>query len=307
MHKLVTTPDEIVRWMGIRFRVPKDWQIVRHSKSLEKGTLVLVDRRRERLEVHWLDCRNEPDLERMIDNQKSLAKKQDPEAKAELLSGLNAWRGLRTTSGASVVSRALRFDTKTQRLLELIVSSSVDEDVAEFFVWFCRHFEVESKSQAAARWAAFDIDVSVPAGYRLRDADVKPCDALLEFEETDVDGEPVARQRIGVRRLGLADVWYTGDPKALIRAHARKLRFADFSPVFYEGHPATDGVAIEPTPLVARLRGRQVHARVRLWRCAAENALYEVTCSGYRSPPIWPPDLKVHCRPYDHDPGPGEA
>lgn len=307
MPSLKTTPDEIVRWLGLRFRVPCDWQMVRHSKNPEKGSVVFVDRRRERLEVHWQDCSNEPDLERMVDNQRSLAKKQDPEAHTEFLRGLGNWRGLRTQSKGAVLSRAVRFDPKTQRLVDLVVSSSEDEDVSDFFPWFCRHVEVEAKGPDALRWACFDIDLTMPEGYRLRDADIKPCDASLEFEEVEAEGEARVRRRIRVRRLGLVDSWYTGDPAGLLRAQSPKLRFNEFTQLTEGTHPATEGRAVEPTTLIPRLAGRQVHARVRLWHCEPENALYEVTCSGYRSAPNWPTDLKVHCRPHDHDPGSREA
>lgn len=307
MPPLKTTPDEIVRWMGLRFRVPCDWQMVRHSKNAARGNLVFVDRRRERLEVHWLDCRQEPDVERMLDNQRSLALSQDAQAKTEPLNGLGAWRALRTLTRGAVISRAVRFDPKTQRLVELVLSSSEDEDVGEVFPWFCRHFELEARAQEALRWAAFDIHVRVPAGYRLAEVDAKPCDALLEFEREDVEGEAKAARKIRVRRMGLVDSWYTGDAPALIRSHAKKLKFAEFSPTVEANHPATMGLGIEAAPLVARLRGRQVHAMVRLWHCAVENALYEVTSSGYPRAPIWPPDLQVHCRPHNHDSGPGEA
>lgn len=307
MSSFTTIPDEIVRWMGLRFRVPLDWEMVRHSKNSEKGSLVFVDRRRERLEVHWLDCQNEPDLERMVDNQRSLAQKEDPEARAEPLRGLGAWRALRITSRGSVVSRAVRYDAKTKRLVEVVVSSSEAEEVGEFFQWYCRHFEVEAKGSQALRWAAFDIDVSIPSGYRLCVAEIKPCDAVLEFEEVDAEGEPVLAQRVRVRRLGLVDSWFTGDSKGLIRTHAPKLKFSAFSELMYGAHPATEASGVYPAPVFTRLRGRQVRTLIRLWACAAENALYEVSSSGYRRPPIWPTDLKVHCRPYDHDPGPGEA
>ena len=86
---MLLQPTQTYRWLGLSFEVPKEWEIVRHSTSTERGRLVLVDRRRQRLEVCWSECKKEPDLERLVEEFRG-----ESALPGEVFTRSGSWRGL---------------------------------------------------------------------------------------------------------------------------------------------------------------------------------------------------------------------
>src|SRR5450432_3448034 len=58
--------SQAISWLSLGFRVPAEWDIVRHGILFERGSLVFVDRLRQRLSVSWTECQRPPDLERLV-------------------------------------------------------------------------------------------------------------------------------------------------------------------------------------------------------------------------------------------------
>src|SRR5690242_13516978 len=125
-HGGLSPLSQQIEWMGVAFRVPEDWQIVRHSLTLDRGGLTLVDRRGQRLQLRWNTVKQEPGVERMIDHEREEQQKAGT-SEVRALRGFGGWRVLRSTEGDKVTTRALRFDPKTSRLLEVVVSTTEKE------------------------------------------------------------------------------------------------------------------------------------------------------------------------------------
>ena len=69
----MTAKIQTIEWLGMRFRVPDEWEIVRHSSKRRTGTLMFVDRRRQRMQLSWTECRGEPDKVQLFNDLRARA------------------------------------------------------------------------------------------------------------------------------------------------------------------------------------------------------------------------------------------
>jgi hypothetical protein len=288
-----------IEWLGIALRVPEDWQIIRHGLSPKKGRLSFVDRRRQRMELVWTRCDREPDLERMIDNQKSRELELDRQTEFQLRRGPKDWIALSCRgAGPTVVTRAVRFHRPSLRLIEANVLTQKDEPNAQELVWgLLGGIEVAGRAEQARHWSAFDINVTVPPGYRLIKTRVLPLDVTLRFGSGDAPAGSARGPEVSVRRMGMAGAWYSGDPESLIRRDLDKVRFAGFQAAQLRGHPVTRAEGEERVAPFFRLLGRRRKVRILLWECEPENALYQVTALAPLKNPVSPDDFQVDCGP----------
>jgi hypothetical protein len=288
--------SQAIEWMGIAFNVPEDWQIVRHGLSLDRGSLTLVDRRVQRLQLMWTNVKQEPDVERMIEHARKEAEKSESAPDVRAFRGFGSWRVLRTALPSGLVTtRAARFDAKTSRLLEAIVSTTVDEPRGDELVGrLLEAMRVVCRAEAAQRWCAFDVSVALPPDFRLSSTTVNPADVTLHFEAVDPEDGHELGAGVTIRRMGMVADWYAGNAEALIRRDARKVEFESFAAFELHGHPATEAVGREPAPPLRRVLGRERECRVLLWHCEPENALYRVTTS-------CPPTRRIRARDFDVD------
>ena len=85
-----------IAWLGLTLKVPEDWEIVRHSVAVERGSLIFVDRRRQRLELGWLSVKSEPDLEHWARDLEQEERRTNAEASLRRLDFKGGWRALET-------------------------------------------------------------------------------------------------------------------------------------------------------------------------------------------------------------------
>lgn len=301
----VSALPQSIEWMGIRLRVPDDWQVVRHGLAPEAGTLTLVDRRRQRLELTWLTCKNRPDLGRLIRDYQEQARVESGTEGAsaestELRSFGRGWRGffqpLSTSGeqGARTLCRAVRFDERTSRLIEL--SISIDRSTAHDGHLLAQLFQsvhVLAAGGDCRRWQAFDLDVTTPPRCRLVKTRVNPADVQLSFCTTDsAPGKPTAREAC-LRRLGMARAWYSGNLRALVERHADGAVFTQWREQSHQGCPALLAEGTEAGPRYRRLFGKLRQRRVLVWHCPAENAIYQLTTTSPPGAPLLPQDFEV--------------
>lgn len=298
-----------IEWMGVALSVPEDWQIVRHGMSLERGSLTLVDRRVQRLQLSWTSVPEEPDVERMIDHERGELEKTESGAEIRALRGFGKWRVLETAApSGAVTTRALRFDVKTSRLLEAVVSTRRDEPGrAELVRRLLDTLRVVCKAEAARHWCAFDIDLHAPPDFRLTETTVNPSDVTLRFEAVDPEDGRELGASVSVRRRGMVADWYTGNAEGLIRRDLPKTDFESFETGeragrcaaggdrAVTGQPATRAAGLEHAPPLRRLLGKRRRVQVLSWTCEPENALYVVTTHSPPARPVSPVDFDVHC------------
>jgi hypothetical protein len=288
-----------VEWMGLRLKVPDDWQVVRHGLSPELGSLVLVDRRRQRLTVSWTQCQSRPDLEQLLRDYRERVLADAQSAELGVLRLAQHWRILKQTQpgAAQMITRGVCFDSKTSRLVEALIVTYADEpDEQGLVARLLAEIAIVARGDENTRWRIFDIDIDTPPDFRLTKTNVKPADVTLTFRRVDADGSKPTRQEASVRRLGMARAWHTGSLEQLILRHAPKARFSSFERVEQRGHQALLAAGTEPGPRLKRalslLRGQQVLA----WHCRPENAIYELGTLSPQGRPLSPADFTVRCR-----------
>ena len=285
------TGSQHIEWLGIHFAVPGDWQIIRHALQPKAGRLVVVDRRRERCSLIWTDCPERPDLDRLVDDARARASGERA-AHCEHFGGEHGWRGFVETSASSreVRTNVVRWDSVGKRLIELVATSLVDdarEDVqTEDLIGSVRFVAPPGRVR---RWRAFDVDVTVPAGFRLVRLEARPADATFTFRESG-DGKRFGSQEVVVRRMGMAEAWHDGDLERLARLLEPEARIASVEEL-EAGRLLATGV--EAGRRYRQLVGLLRTQRTLLWRSSDEDAIYAVTTRGKRSDPLRPADVHL--------------
>jgi hypothetical protein len=288
-----------IEWMGLRLKVPDDWQVVRHGLSPQMGSLVVVDRRRQRLILSWTQCRSRPDLEQLLRDYRERVVADAQNAELGALSLARRWRTLKQTQpdAAQIISRGVCFDSRTSRLVEALIVTHADEpDDLGLVARLLGEIAIVARGDESTRWRIFDIDVDTPPHFRLTKTNVKPADVTLTFRRIDADGGKPTGQEASVRRLGMASAWHTGNLEQLIVRHAPKARFWRFEQLKQRGHQALLAAGIEPGPRLKRALRLLREQQVLAWRCRPENAIYELGTLSPQGQPLCPTDFRVRCR-----------
>jgi hypothetical protein len=318
---VTATCTQTVAWLGLRLGVPGDWQVVRHGLSPSRGSLTLIDRYRQRMELGWRQCNNEPDLDHMIGDDRARQLQQHPDAHIEDLEPVADWRGttrLFDDSGHAV-TRAVRFDAATSRLLEaVIVTAEGPEDLA-LVPELLEGVEVEAPATRATHWRAFDVEVRTPGpSWRLVSTQVKPADVTLRYavyvpaEEAPRKRPPVQRSVAGalllppapserstgeeatIRRMGMASTWWDGNGASFLRRHGGGVPLA-IRETPHDGRFITVADAVEPGPRLKRMLGRLRRRQQAVWHCKACNAVYHVDVLSWASDPVGFDALVTRC------------
>jgi len=273
-----------IAWLGMRLAVPTDWEIVRHAVRPEKGRLVLVDRRRQRLQLSWVRTPTAPDLEQAMADYRSRDVEENPDRTFSPLASVGRWRGFRRHEEQAVLTRAGQFDPRLRRWMEVVVEwpDGLEAILEEKVL---RGSGAAEPDEHSAEWRAFGLDVRTPPTWVLQEATVKPADVRLAFRD--------GRRDATVRRLGAPDAWYDGDLEeflhkqvvgAKVRASARE----------HNGHAACLG---ESRLARSRLGEWLGMGRPRLdlvWLCPAAHAVFQVTTRA-RGPAVPPEQFVVRC------------
>lgn len=283
-----------VRWLGLSFSVPKDWEIVRHSASCEQGSLVFVDRRTQRLTLSWTRCQNEPDLERVLGDYQSKERKEKGTSKFEKFRH-GRYVGLSNLGPrGEQVTRAVRFHAPHGRLVEaLFLDPKCSTN--EWIEAFLDSLEFECAAEQSRRVRAFDIDVEAPSGLRLTKATVKPADVVFVFSPDEERG-PRAGTEARLRRLGMAASWHDGDLGRMVRKHHPKSLFKTVENQRRGANPAVVLEGFEPSPPLRRWLRLARCQRTLAWHSAEENAVYELTTLSPHKRPLRPTAFDVQLR-----------
>lgn len=288
---------EIVKWLGLRLRVPKDWEIVRHSLSLANGNLVFVDRRRERLRLYWRDCQRAPDINRMLDDQRGKEALEFSGAKLRELNGHSGWQGfIREQANDERIVHAVQFDSSTMRLIEVIVTESGDEASSKSArARLLGNIRVTSRAAEARDFLAFGLGVTVPAGFRLTKASVKPADVAFEFAEFSGNPAHASGARAVVHRMGMAAAWAPGDQRPLLARESPQLKFRDIHSASLSGHAAWSASGQEIRPRLMNWLGLGRQGETSLWHCEPSNAIFSIATTYPRRRPFGTEAFSAAC------------
>ncbi len=277
--------QEIV-WLGMRLTTPAEWDIVRHAVSPKTGSLVMIDRRRQRLQLTWRTLQRAADLGQMIADYKSRDAQERPNARVTELDRVNGWRSLRRTRDENSITRALRYEPSLKRLIELVLPwpLGVEQEVEDLVL---TGFEVlDLKEDSPTPWRAFGLDVVAPSGWTLQRAKIQPGQARFTFENE--------RRQAVCRRLGATDMWYDGQPDAWLE---KDLSAAPdrVEMLRHRGHQACLGQSLEPTTRFTKIIGRARQRRDLVWHCPVDHAVYQITTLSHAKDPVEPTEFAVRC------------
>jgi hypothetical protein len=292
------TCAQSIAWLGLRLAVPTDWEVVRHSLSLRKGGLTLVDRRRQRLQLRWTACRKPPLLDRMLDDHRARQLKDEPDALIEPYHH-GPWRGLvRELDDQTWLTRAAWYEPNERVLLEAVVSHGDGE--LEMRDALIDGIDLAEPMREATTWRVFGLAAQTPERFRAYASSVNAGEVSLSFAEYDAPGgEKLRPGRATLTRLGMADGWFAGDLGKYLQAREPKLRFVIneriLDEAFTGGARATAVTArcIEPGPRIKRLAGRLRTRRDLLWHDASVNAVFHIRTLSFDKAPIEPTAFRL--------------
>lgn len=293
---LTTACTQKIQWLGIRLHVPEDWQIVRHSLSPQRGQIVLIDRYRQRMQLGWTQVKDEPDLDRMVEDYRSKQLAAQEGARIDDLPAVGDWRGTHRRFGGSEldVIRAVRYDEPTKRLLEVVLlADEGDAADQELVRRVLASITAVEPADAVTHWVAFGLDVTLPAQWRMTSLDARPADVVMRFEHYEPAKDRPTGAVAEIRRRGMADAWYDGDAEAFLAARAPHLR--DPRSGIYDGRSATVIEGIEAGPRLKRMLGLLRKQQDVVWACAGCNAVYHVSVLKPANMPLQAADLRVAC------------
>jgi hypothetical protein len=288
-------PYEAIEWLGLHVEVPRDFQIVRHGISAELGQLTMTDRYAERLNVAWRRIEREPDLDKMVLEQRAKDQATFPSATIDSVR-IRGWQGYRVVDTKQTWVRAVKYETRTGQLLEVQLTTHAEYVKCEVLKedWVSR-IAVTDTPEGVSRFAAFDIDVSVPCGLKLTKTAVVPASCTFEFERETPEKYTAKPATAVIRRMAMADTWYRGNPLKLLMRESPNVEFSSPETLRSGPHAATYSEGDTTVARVSRWLGRTSRCRALIVHCEAENAVYHVATSSYDRAPLHPMDLQLRC------------
>ncbi len=274
-----------IEWLGMRFCVPPDWEIVRHSPSGKSGSLVFVDRRRQRMQLSWTECPSRPDTVRIFEDFRARDRAEVPDCTLGEIFKRKQWKGYRRGSDGNVLTRCGLYDRKNCRWVDLVLlwGSQPDEKLeAQILDSFCTHCPV----LRPMRWQAFRLDMESPPLWELETAEVKPGRVSMAFRHKTA--------RASVTRLGAPDAWFDGHVENFLRRQVGDVE-GRFGIRTKEGHEACTFVGKERHFHLRWLVGRR-HVRSDVaWHCPQCHAVFQVMTMAPGKVTVKPEDFTVNC------------
>ena len=256
-----------ISWHGMSVQVPDAWEFARHSVNEHQGSLILVDRRYQRLSLSWTRVERPPDAQSML----AECRLRDVPGAVGRASGAlercGSWIGYTWIGDNDMtLSRYGRLCTNGTRWVELVFSTPAGAQD-------CRAGVLASFSEAppdapSLRWEAFGIALTAPRRLVLQRVECRPGEALMRFT--------FRREIYLVRRLGVLHTWFNGDTATFLRREAglaaHQERMAGLHPSFFVAGRERD---FDVHWLLGLRRRRSDTA----WVCERSKALYLVTAT----------------------------
>ncbi len=274
-------------WRGICFCHPREWEPAILSGLNEPARCTLVDRRYQRMQLHWEVHNRPPDLARMYEQLRQTH--HAPDRPVRPLDGSGGWTGLiRSEAGGHIVHAGKYFDD-TRCLVQVV------------FTWpGGRERRLEGAILQSIRpqpdadpapWEALGLRALVPAAFRLVSADHQVGRIRWEFRRSGRPAAGLTLERIGMRRY-----WLKASPAEwLVSQQPKGSSISRHGPVDCAGHDGTEVVS-RKGGLLAALAGRTEHQLDRAWVCPTQERVYRLTYRQRSGSELdWPEGVEVHC------------
>jgi hypothetical protein len=257
-------------WRHIVLRVPREWEVIGHSKSYADGRLVLADRHGETLQAHWRELKSKPSLGHML---VELVGVNTDDSRSET----KIRERIRDVAGWSVYfpghrkypAFAVRYQAEQKVALDLIFPPHPDNADADAVSEILSTYESNHGSDRV--WAAFGIDITLPREMDIDEIDPLPGSQTMSFE--NARGEKVVVHRYGMMPLVLG-----GEDMATFFARVKGRKFMlkrgeDFTK---DGrYPGVQlGYITRGKGGIEALLSRTWQGRVWVWRCDDIKRLY---------------------------------
>jgi len=277
-----------IEWLGLSFSVPDEWEIVKHSTDARRGTLMLVDRRRQRLQVSWSACATKPDEERIFDDFAARDKLSHPECTIGVPLRFQRWRGYRRTVGQTVLTRVGFYDKKSARWIDVAIPwlGQPDEAVESPLL---ASFSTVELAEGMRRVLAFDLDATAPVGWELTGADVGPSETVLWFGRG-----AGSLDRAAVRRVAMPETWFDGHLENFLKRQTAPMPGA-FSLCKRGAYDACRFDGRERMFQARWLVGRRIRRADVAWECPTDHAVYQVTATYFPRQPVDLDSFRVQC------------
>ena len=293
---MLESQHETIYWLGLRLDVPRDWQIVRHGISTERGRLTFTDRFAERLDLTWRHLDYDPDVEHLVRDQRTRDERELTRCQTTALR-INGWHAYQRRDTNETLVRAARYDAKSKRVIEaLLITEPKQGRTTKVTEQLLNAVRCAATSSECHRLRAFDIDVQVPDGLHLSLASVEPANVIFEFEATAASAPADKRGATAiVRRMGMAQSWYRGNAARLLERESPRVRFEPTRELAINAHVGVYAEGDASSGRIPRWLGRGRRRRAVVWHCEAENAVYHVATTSLDRTPLLPDSFRCAC------------
>ena len=206
-------PAQTVRlgWHHLCLEIPECWEVLGYGMRSRDGRLLLSDPGGETLQVHWKRLRRPPNLENRI------AEWHRSQGDSTAIStGTGHADGWLISAGSSHPLLAVRYDAESKALLTLVFSDHARQGIGDEAIGkVLRSFSTNSGKQRV--WAAFGLDVTLPAEWKLESVEAWPAAQRLHFERR-------RNERVSVHRYGMLPVVVGNDTDATFFARIKGSR-----------------------------------------------------------------------------------
>jgi hypothetical protein len=277
---------QIIDWLGIQLRVPREWEIVRHSSNAKAGTLIFIDRRTQRMQVSWTECLRKPDISQIFSDFRSRDVKQEPECTQSEIFKHRKWTCYRRTAGTKQLTRCGIYDKKGRRWIDLILpwSDAVDEELEKSILE--NFYSRAPDSKKGLRWRAFNMDFTSPAQWELKSAEAKFALVSFVFEKGGA--------RATVSRYGAPETWYDGHLEHFLKKNVGDVKGA-YGLRMHGAHEACTFKGRErrfhPRWMVGKRKKRNDIA----WHCPSSRAVFQIMTMSSSKADVSPGEFAVHC------------
>lgn len=174
-------PTRRLGWHHIRFEVPASWEIVAYKKERAAGQLVLSNRRGVTMQVFWKQTRREVSLTRgLVSLARTNMEEPPPEARLRrMIRQFHGWRAFfPEREGTPVFAARLLEDEKT--IINVTFPPHPDTADGELVRQVLASWRPNDGD--VHLWAAFGIEVELPAEMELAEVEPLPTVQKLAFE-----------------------------------------------------------------------------------------------------------------------------
>jgi len=282
-----TSPAGLERtcWQGMEIGHPADWEPGFLSGPDVPGRCVFVDRRFQRLEVHWRDLPRRPDLKQMYTRLAKSRRKKGVSA----LTDVGRWEGFVCREEAGSVVYAGCYFPDPRRLVEavLIWPGRRDRKVERAVLGAIR----PQGPSKALRWQALGLSASLPRDFRLTEAKSLVGRVTWDFRRPGRRGVGLSMERIVMGRAWL---------KAPLSDWVRGQLPQGFRPVRELAAEAGPHRGVElrsrRSNVLRWVLGLAVSRVDVAWSCPQQDRVYRVGLWQRTSGDVdWPEPLEVRC------------